>query len=64
MLKKKTYEKKIKVRNNGQASVIIPAEIRDEMGLKNLDTVCVTTIGNDRILVKLKKKEEKHELTS
>lgn len=55
MLKKKTYTKKIIIRANGSTLLEIPADIRDELGLKHLDEVELRTVGNDRILVMKKK---------
>ncbi len=51
MLKKKTYTKRIIIRANGSTLLEIPADIRDELGLKHLDEVELRTVGNDRILV-------------
>lgn len=57
MLKKKTYQKKIVVRESGVTLVELPVEIGKELKLKHGDIVCLKTIGNDRILITKKKKE-------
>jgi antitoxin component of MazEF toxin-antitoxin module len=61
MLKKKSFTKKIIIRSNGSTLLEIPADIRDELGLKHLDEVELRTVGADRILITKKKKEDKNE---
>jgi len=58
MLKKKSYTRKITVRKRGSTLLEIPADIRDELNLKHLDEVELRTVGDDRILITKKKKEE------
>lgn len=55
MLKKKTYQKKIVVRDSGVTLIEFPVEIGKELKLKHGDIVCLKTVGKDRVLITKKK---------
>lgn len=59
MIKKKIYDMTLIVTKSGRTLSPIPADLRDELDLKNGDPVEVQRIGDDRILIKLKKMEGK-----
>ncbi len=59
MIKKKIYDMTLIVTKTGRTLAPISSDIRDELDLENGEPIEVQRIGNDRILVKLKRKEEK-----
>jgi bifunctional DNA-binding transcriptional regulator/antitoxin component of YhaV-PrlF toxin-antitoxin module len=62
MIKKKTYNMTLTVTNTGRTLAPIPADIRDELKLENKEPIEVQRIGDDRILIRLKRGDhiEKH----
>jgi AbrB family looped-hinge helix DNA binding protein len=59
MIKKKTYDMTLTVTKTGRTLSPIPADIRDELRLKNGEPIEVQRIGEDRILIRLKRGSEK-----